>query len=68
MGGVRDGGGVREVSYGIQTFVFAGEGVKLGHKGGDFADHVGTYCSNGRMCATAKHMILCVVFSTKWTG
>ena len=33
MRGVRDSGGVGEVSYGVETFVCAGEGIKFCHQG-----------------------------------
>ena len=68
MGRMCDSGGVSKVSYGVQTFVFAGKGVELGHERGDRADHLGAYCSNGRMGTTTEHVILCVIVSTEWTG
>jgi len=46
MRGVRDSGGVGEVSYGIETFVFAGEGIKFCHQGRDIANHFGANCGN----------------------
>ena len=56
------------MSDGVQALVFARKGVKLGHERGDAADHLGAYCSNGRMGAAAEHVILCVIVSAEWTG
>jgi hypothetical protein len=68
MRGVCDGGSVGEMSYCIQTLVFAREGIEFVHEIGDVADHVGTNCSDRGVGTAAKHVILCVVLPTEWAG
>ena len=61
-------GGVGEVPYGVEALVFAREGIKFCHEGGDIADHAGANCSDRWMRTATEHVVLSVVFPTEWTG